>query len=488
MKKIVALLLLLNACAAPRPVSVTPPRFNFGAVADSIILTSDLSQTLWGIEVFDPARNRTLYSYNGTRHFIPASNTKLAVTTVAMGSLGPNYRYQTNIFASGPRSDTLPDRLVVVGSGDPTWSARFHGSPFAVLEQLADSVLRMGIRGLRRELIIDASFFGPERVHSTWEVGDLPFSSAAPVAAFAIGEGLMQVELRPGPSRGAPATAHIVGPIDAFPIRAAVVTDTTENTDVDYQAWPDSILISGRIRSDRPDTTTIATPDAARFAALAFRDALVRRGIAVPAVRIVYDSLEARQLRDTAQPPLISWTSQPMSAIVAAILQPSQNWIAEQVVKTLGGLKRGRGTWSNGIEAERRYLVDIARVDSTAFFLRDASGLSAQNLLAPNAIIRMLDHVRQQPWGATYRQGMPSPMLPRSTLSNRLAGLEGKVFAKTGTITNVNSLSGYITTASGRELIFSIMTNASGRPSAQVRRAIDHLVQTLALERQWDER
>ncbi|HSL72211.1 MAG TPA: D-alanyl-D-alanine carboxypeptidase/D-alanyl-D-alanine-endopeptidase, partial [Longimicrobiales bacterium] len=181
-----------------------------------------------------------------------------------------------------------------------------------------------------------------------------------------------------------------------------------------------------------------------------------------------------------------AWTSAPLSAIVAGILQPSQNWIAEQLVRTLGMEKEGNGSWAAGIRAERRFLIDSMKVDSTTFNLRDASGLSAQNLLTPMAIVQLLAYVRQQPWAAAYRAALPTPGLPRSTLSNRLEGFEGKIFAKTGTISNVASLSGYVTTQSGRELIFSILVNSSGRPSAPVRRAIDALVTALALQRDWE--
>jgi D-alanyl-D-alanine carboxypeptidase/D-alanyl-D-alanine-endopeptidase (penicillin-binding protein 4) len=129
---------------------------------------------------------------------------------------------------------------------------------------------------------------------------------------------------------------------------------------------------------------------------------------------------------------------------------------------------------------ERRYLTDVVGLDSTSFFLRDASGLSAQNLLSPQALVRLLEYNRQAAWGPQYRVALPTPGLRGSTLSTRLQGLEGKVYAKTGTITNVASLSGYLTTRTGRELTFSIMVNASGRSSNQVRRGIDRLVAALA--------
>ena len=132
---------------------------------------------------------------------------------------------------------------------------------------------------------------------------------------------------------------------------------------------------------------------------------------------------------------------------------------------------------------ERRYLIDVARIDSTAFSLRDGSGLSAQNLLSPRATLLLLEHARQTPWGQQYHAALPAPGMRGGTLSTRLAGLESKLVAKTGTIANVNSLSGYLQTLDGRELTFSIYSNASGRASADIRRAIDRIVNTLAREK-----
>ena len=489
-KRIIPLVLVLAGACAPRAAERPQPgRPSFAAVADSLIQFSELNSALWGIQIFDPARNRILYSHNATRHFIPASNTKVVVTSVAMGLLGPDYRNRTDILATVPADSAGPERLIVLGRGDPTWSSRFFPTDLTVLEQLADSLQQKGVRAIKSELVIDASFFGAERVNSTWEVGDLPFTSAPPSGAFVIAEGTIKLEVLPGERAGDPGTVRFLGPASLFPIRASIVTDTARsgaNLNVDYHAWPDTIVLTGRVGLGRPDTTTIAAPNATKFAAASFAEVLTRKGIKVPAVRIVYDSTEAQALRANNTQTITSWTSEPVSAIVAAILQPSQNWIAEQLLRTIGGLQSGVGSWAAGLAAERRFLIDSIALDSTSFFLRDASGLSAQNLLSPQALVQLFEYHRRSPWAAQYRSGLPTPGLRGSTLSNRLEGLEGKVFAKTGTITNVASLSGYIVTRGGRELTFSIMVNASGRSSAQVRRGIDRLVMALAEQRDWE--
>jgi serine-type D-Ala-D-Ala carboxypeptidase/endopeptidase (penicillin-binding protein 4) len=221
----------------------------------------------------------------------------------------------------------------------------------------------------------------------------------------------------------------------------------------------------------------VTNPSNAAAAALA--DALRRRGVTVGGFSIVRDSAEAVRLREGTSV-IGAFESPPMERIVAAILRPSQNWIAEQVAKTLGAQYAGDGSWRGGNRIQRDYLVNAVGLDSLAVNLRDASGMSAQNLLTPTATIAILAHARTQPWAAAFRDGLPQPGMTGSTLSSRLAGLEGRVFAKTGTISNVNSLSGYFVATDGREYLFSILSNGSGLPSAPVRAAIDDVVRAMA--------
>jgi D-alanyl-D-alanine carboxypeptidase/D-alanyl-D-alanine-endopeptidase (penicillin-binding protein 4) len=407
-----------------------------------------------------------------------------------MGTLGPDWRYQTPFYVNRPAGDSIARGLLIVGRGDPTMSGRYHdGDDFAAVKMLADSLHAKGIRRINGDIVVDASYFTPERVHPSWEVGDLPWYYAAPTGAFAIAEGALRLIVQAGGRVGAPATASTVGADPPMPVVIRAVTDTAgarANIDVDYEAWPDTLVITGSLGLGRADSSWIAVPDQPSFAAHALRTALARRGIVTTgAIRVARDSAAgaaARAAFDTTNA-LVTWTSPPVRDIIAGILKPSQNWIAEQLLRTLGAHYRGRGSWSDGLDVERRYLIDVVHADSMGFSLRDGSGLSAQNLLSPRTTLQLLEHARQTPWGPQYHAALPAPQERGGTLSNRLAGLESRLVAKTGTIANVNSLSGYMRTDDNRELTFVIMSNGSGRPSADMRRAIDRIVTTLAQER-----
>lgn len=472
---------LLGACSqAPAPVAPAPTGPRFVAIADSII-NRGMSDMHWGIEVYDQGRNRFLYSHDSPRKFVPASNTKLVVTTVAMGLLGPDWRYTTTFGVAGAPGDTAVRGLVIRASGDPTWSARFFGSDFAVLDMFADSLARNGIKRINGDVVVDAGIFAPERVHSAWEIGDLPWYYASGTAAFAVAEAAVTMIVESN------ASTSVVRVPDApmfMPIVNRVRMDTARarrNVDVDYEAWPATLTVTGTMPPNAADTSFIAIPNLEEFSARALVDALKRHGIAVTGTaRIVRDSAVLAALPATRT--VFAFQSPPMKEIIAGILKPSQNWIAEQLLKTLGAVKGRRGSWSGGLQVERRYLIDVVRIDSTQFSLSDGSGLSAQNVLSPHALIELLEHARKSPWGNDYRAALPVPG-GRGTLSSRFKGLENRIAAKTGTIANVSSLSGYLRNVEGRDITFSIMTNTSGRSSADVRRAMDLIVEAIAAEK-----
>jgi serine-type D-Ala-D-Ala carboxypeptidase/endopeptidase (penicillin-binding protein 4) len=403
---------------------------------------------------------------------------KLIVATAALGRLGADWRYRTELLAGGRSGDSAAV-VLVAATGDPTWSVRFYDDAQAPFDSMAALVAAAGIRRVGT-LVIDVSRFRQEPIHPTWEVSDLPGVFAPPVDAFAAAEGTFRLALAGGLVPGSDGTAAVVSPLQQ-PLRATVITDTAgarPSVSVDFLARRDTIYLSARVGAGASDTVTLAVTRPAESAAAALLTALQRRGVSVAGLRIVRDAGDVAAMR-TGLVPLGALTSAPMSRIVAAILRPSQNWVAEQVLKTLGAEFAGEGSWRAGNEVARRYLVDQLRIDSTAFLLRDASGMSAQNLMTPAAAVAILGHGGRL-WGAQWRDAMAQPGLAGTTLSGRLRPLEGRLFAKTGTITNVNSLSGHFIAADGREYLFSILSNASGVPASMVRAAIDDVVLIMA--------
>jgi D-alanyl-D-alanine carboxypeptidase/D-alanyl-D-alanine-endopeptidase (penicillin-binding protein 4) len=428
-----------------------------------------------------------VYARNSELHFVPASNTKLVVTTVALGLLGPEWRYRTPLWVRLLPGDTTAAELRIAGTGDPTFSTRFWPRPQGAAPALASTIAAAGLRHIQL-LVVDASRFTDPAVNGTWEVGDLPGTSAPPTGAFALQEGVFQLELKGGALAGEPAAAKPLFPLAApnvggpQPVRAVIVTDTPRarrRFSTEFTVRRDTVFLAGVVAAGQVDTLTLAQTNAPATAARALSHALAAQGVRVDSVLVVRtpgaagDTAGMRRIGTLESPPLAD--------IVTAILQPSQNWMAEQLLKTLGAETGGGGSWADGLAVERKYLRERAGVDSLAFDLRDASGLSAQNLLTPTAIVALLDHARAAPWGERYRSALAAPGVP-GTLASRLPALRDRLQGKTGTITHVNSLSGFLLTDGGRELTFSILSNGSGVPAGLVRAAIDSTVTLLARE------
>ena len=227
---------------------------------------------------------------------------------------------------------------------------------------------------------------------------------------------------------------------------------------------------------DRGRTEYFALPDPDLYAARALRQALAEAGIAVlGTTRSTTDSLEYRAARSAA--PLAEVTSRPLKEWIFPILNTSQNWFAEMLLKQLGHQFGAAGSWAEGLRVERRFLIDSVGLDSTMFSLSDGSGLSSSNLVSPEAFARLLRYIHHHPHWSTMAAGLPRSGAAGS-LRHRFVGtpLEGRVQAKTGSISRVNTLSGFIELANGKILTFSVEANHHAQPGRAMIAQIDSLV------------
>jgi D-alanyl-D-alanine carboxypeptidase/D-alanyl-D-alanine-endopeptidase (penicillin-binding protein 4) len=505
-----ALLLFLTGCATlpggggkePDPVRTI----------EGIVTTPPLDQVHWGIHVVEAGSGAVLYTRNAHKKFVPASNMKILSTAAALSLLGPDHRYRTEVWGLGPMeegSGVLEGDLVVRGVGDPTLSDRFYPSATAPLDSLAVRLRDGGLRRVRGALVVDASAWDSTSVPGSWMVGNLPWRYAATGGAFAIGEGEIVMEVTAGPGEGSPARVRSWPPTETDFFTAFFVTthpDSGSSLDVHYRPESRRLRVEGRIPVGAVDTFSVAQRDPVRLAADALLGRLEARGIRVESgVRISWEpgepvgpagcltgrldradsaatAPEAHRLLPHCEGSrhLATLTSPTMAEIVQAILEPSQNWMTEQLVRTLGMEEDGEGSWRNGFRVQETFLVGRVGADSLDFSFRDGSGLAAYNLVTPRGIVEILAYMRRSPHADVYRRALAEPGEEESTLRRRLLELEGRLWAKTGTITHVNSLSGYLTGRDGRELIFSVLTNGSGLSSGTVRAGIDAVVKAVA--------
>ena len=525
-------LALLCGCAgaAPTPVplpavsdTVTPPpppdaRVRLRALADSLVALPGFRSAHWGILIVDPIAAETLYSHNAGKLFLPASNQKLITGAVALAQLGPDYRFRTVVGTRGSlRDGTLRGDLVLVGRGDPSLSDRVHGDSRLPLRAIADSLAARGIRRIIGHIVAEGDAFPDAWYGDGWSWDDFDWPYSAPVDELYLNEGFFHVEVRGGARAGAPVRVSTT-PSRTWPrvrvdattvegdsVRYADTSGTRDTVNVSYERGPTNVVASwnertgeyvvrGTVGAGDAVTLDVAQRDPARSFIAAFGEVLAEAGIRVttpPPPRAPPASRRTRRVtapsadsvaRDSLPPidTLVVWWSPTLAEILPKFEKPSQNQIGEILLKTLG-LERGTaGTAREGRRIVSEQLLAWG-APRDGFDVHDGSGLSRLDHLSPETVVILLDTMRRHPHFQIFYDALPIAGVD-GTIRTRMRGTpaEGNVRAKTGTLSKARSLSGYVTTADGRLLLFSMLCNNYLIPLAQVTAVQDTLAAYLA--------
>jgi D-alanyl-D-alanine carboxypeptidase/D-alanyl-D-alanine-endopeptidase (penicillin-binding protein 4) len=484
--------LILASLTISSVLQAQTPRGSLERRLTTLLDAAPFNRATWNVYVQDD-RGRVLFNRNGDRYSVPASNTKLVVSATAAVLLPADYRVRTSIYANGTVSNgVLQGDLVLYGRGDPTWSQRCFGidtlaagacdSTWTAVDAIADSVRARGIRRVTGRLVGDGSYFEPQIVHSNWGSFDLNWWYAAPVSGLGFHDNSVDFQITPGATVDQPPTITWnpdlgmigfenrarTGPADS----GSTIGDNFFRRPGTLDIWAEGTAALGRA----PWIESFALPDPNLYAARALAASLQKKGVSIEGgAASTTDSLTYRAVRLST--PLVEYLGRPLPDIIFPILNTSQNWFAEMLLKILGREIGGEGRWEKGLDVERRFLIDSVKIDSTAFALDDGSGLSAGNLVTPHAFVQLLDYMYRHPKRAPFIAALPHAQQPGSLLK-RFVGtpLEGRVRAKTGSIFRVNSLSGYIERADGRRFTFSIQANGHSVPGRQMLAQIDSLV------------
>jgi D-alanyl-D-alanine carboxypeptidase/D-alanyl-D-alanine-endopeptidase (penicillin-binding protein 4) len=423
----------LTACVTVmKTAHLSSPRSGLRHEIDSLTSQPEFRNAQWGVLIVNPRTGDTLYSKNAGKLFMPASNMKIITSAAALTLLGPDYRYRTTFLTDGEVRDSLLDgNLLVIGRGDPTVSDRMRGTATTVMDALADSLRAHGIRQISGSLARVGNAF-PDSIYGYgWEWDDLGEYYGAGVDELIFNEGMAPTKLRPPP-------------------------DTARDS-----------LYSGPAKNP------------AKAYLDAFHDALVRKSIRMDGA--VRDSIFPTPFKmDT----LFVLVSPPLREILPALMKPSQNQIAEILLRTIGLERGGLGTADSARKIVGQQLLAWG-VQPDGFVIRDGSGLSDQDLLTPETIVRVLDRIQRDTAFATYYNAMPIAGVD-GTIDTRMKGTpaEGNVHAKTGTLAKARSLSGYVTSADGERLIFSILANNTTTPGSAVTHVADEIAASLAAYRE----
>jgi D-alanyl-D-alanine carboxypeptidase/D-alanyl-D-alanine-endopeptidase (penicillin-binding protein 4) len=516
----VVFLLVQVAFAAAKNKDKKPAHVSTGLAGriEKILSQPEAARAFWGIEAVDVASGETLYTQNADKLFTPASNTKLFTTSAVLALIGPDYKFRTTIETAGSldKYGRLSGDVVVVGRGDPNLTGGTlaynlrseRNAPRArVLEQLADQLVQRGVKFIDGDVVGDDSYFAFERYGDGWSQEDMRYEWGAPVSALTINDNLILVSVMPGDHSGDKAFINVTPFPDYYRFDNRIMTTPTgtgpRSVTIGREPGSNTLTLWGNIPVDDPGFhESLAIEDPAEFTAQLFRTMLEQRGIVVygrtRAKHLELASLSTFSVTATASAgggdiprtarPIISglvlgeFQSQSLVSDLRVINKISQNLHAELMLRLLGREKGTAGTIEAGSEVVRGFLsqADI-RSDEYAFY--DGSGLSRQNLVTPHAIVKLLLYDSRQPWAAQFEDTLPVAGVDGS-LTERFRGTpaQGRIHGKTGSLKNVNALSGYATTLRGQRVAFSIMVNNHNLPSRVALQTIDQIANALVEE------
>ena len=484
---------------------------------------------LWAVEIQSFETGEVFYQRNAHMLVMPASNMKVVTMAVAAERLGWDFRFTTDVKTRGAiAGGVLKGDLVVSGDGDPTMSDRDKANRYQAFESWADRLKAAGINRIDGRIIGDDNLFDDQPLGEGWMWDDLTGSSAPPGGALQFNENLVRVVIAPAAAAGQPATVKLEPEGSGLTLRANVMTVAAPTTPVTPDpSLPRALRVTRALGSSTLEVTGVIQVGANEISRLtpvfnptiyyvnSLRETLIRKGIEVsgPAIDIDDVTDEARPAMPLRT--LIAHQSPPLSEIGKTFMKVSQNTFGETLMTAIGA-RSGRaekfvaaaaGQAATGHTAssptanpattalllmpQQHYHVEAARevyedvlsswgIPDTQHVIADGSGLSRYNFLTAHMLVRILRQMARDPHHAAAFEATLPIAGKDGTLERRMKGTraENNVHAKTGTIANVRSLSGFVRTSDNELIGFSVIAN-----NFKARTAAIDAVAELAVER-----
>ncbi len=443
-----------------------------------------------GFYAIELETGKVIAEYNPDMSLIPASILKLVTTATALEVLGENFRFKTTIQYNGEidSTGTLNGNIFIKGGGDPTLGSKLfeknYFEPF-FMDTWADSIVSFGIDSINGAIIGDASIFNKNMIPGTWIWGDIGNYYGASANGLSIYENTYKIKFKSGTSHG--DTTEIVD-----------IEPTIPNIEFDNHVWSSNInkdnayiygapfnnyrYIEGSIPRNRDEFIVKGSiPDPPYLTSLDFNSVLERReiGIGLPAttlrkLSIVKDTISRKDICITYSPRLkniIYWTN-----------LKSNNLFAEHMLNYLGYLKYSTGDNKSGTEAVEEFWKSKG-INTSGMYINDGSGLSRYNVITTKQIVDILQYMKLKSKNYDVLNKSFPIAGKTGTLRSMCKGTpgQGKIRAKSGTMTRVKSYAGYVTAVNDKELAFAIIVNNYNGSSVALRKKIEKIFDALAM-------
>ncbi|MGH7799922.1 MAG: D-alanyl-D-alanine carboxypeptidase/D-alanyl-D-alanine endopeptidase [Thermodesulfobacteriota bacterium] len=410
-----------------------------------------LSNGRLGVVVKSLTTDELIFQYNPDKLFVPASNVKVLTSVTALSILKPDYRFKTEFYSGGDvTKGVIHGGLYIKGYGDPTLSTQH-------LETIAEEFKSLGVKEIKGGIIVDGTYFDNVRYGKGWKEkwkGDV-FSP--PISALSLNYNTFHIKVYPSKIGRIPTIVLEPKGTNVNVINKAITTNKGGRLSAVWLEGGKTIKLDGSISRRTPSyTLEVTTRNPALYVGSAFKRILEDAGIRVEGYVT---------MGDVPDWPVVLYThfSDPLYLIIAEFNKNSVNIIGENIIKTLGAKVIGEpGTWEKGTLVVSNFLHEIGIKDSFEIF--DGSGLSLLNRVSPNAITDVLEYAyNNQVISLKFLNSLSIGGVD-GTLKKRFrrSEVEGRVIAKTGHLSNVSALSGYLFTKSGDVLVFSILSNGLG--------------------------
>ncbi|WP_445300805.1 MULTISPECIES: D-alanyl-D-alanine carboxypeptidase/D-alanyl-D-alanine endopeptidase [unclassified Microcoleus] len=436
-----------------------------GAQVDAIANRPEFTRSRWGILIQPLSSTTTLYSRDAQKYFIPASNAKLLTTAAALQKLGADFRIKTSVYSGENGS------LYVAGRGDPSIAE-------AQLKSLAQQLKQRGISQVN-QLIGDDSYFQGSAVNPNWEWEDAQAGYGAPINSLIFNQNAIDLLLSPQalgqPLKVTFVEAKLANQWQLQNNTVTVAQNESEFIEVGREFDRPIIRVGGQLKvGAEPESAYVAVVNPANNFLQYFQQALAAEGIPVKQALVASASRNLNQELATVESP-------PLAELVRETNRVSNNLYAEVLLRLLGKVTDKmpvpqENTGESGLKELKTVLTQLG-VNPNSYILADGSGLSRHNLITPEALVETLRLMANSPAASIYRQSLPIAG-ESGTLKNRFNTTPNRVImqAKTGTMSGVSALSGYIEVPNYEPLVFSIIVNQSDLSTAKMRSATDEIV------------
>jgi D-alanyl-D-alanine carboxypeptidase/D-alanyl-D-alanine-endopeptidase (penicillin-binding protein 4) len=455
-----------------------------------------MSHAQWGVVVRSVDTGELLYELNPDKLMMPASNMKIVTLAGAAHVLDWNHRFVTTLETSAAvAGGVLLGDVIVRGGGDPTINSR-NGRAASVFAEWATALRSAGIHRIAGRIVGDDQAFDDEGIGGGWAWDYLQFGYAAPVGALQYNEDVAALTVTPGKAAGDPAVVQLAAGAGLKVLNRAVTGAAGAPETIEYRRHLDRPVLevfgTVPLTTPSPDAAIsiprtvgrqVAVVNPTVFFAQSLKDALVALDIAVDGSAIDLDEVEPEPIgAGAAERRVLARTESPtLREIAPVLMKVSQNLYAETLLKAAGTAGGGTGT----VQAGRSAVLNALRewqIDEASLVLADGSGLSRYNYVTAGLLVKILARMYADP---RHREPFIAslPIAGKDgTIATRMrrTRAEGNAVAKTGSISNVRSLSGYVRSRDGEMLVFSILANDFVIPAATVNWIADLGVELLA--------